>query len=105
VSRTAGGWFRRDGNDLLLFVRVQARASRNEILDVRDARLRLKTTAAPVDGKANKAVVRMLARHLGIAPSRISLVRGSTARDKELRVHDAGDIAIADAPGGAANGL
>jgi uncharacterized protein (TIGR00251 family) len=102
---TAGDWFRRDGDDLLLYVRVQPRASRNEILDVRDARLRLRTTAPPTDGKANEAVIRLLAEHLGIAPSRISILRGSSRRDKQLRVR--GPVAIAGGvvPEITANGL
>jgi len=44
------------GKDLLLSVRVQPRASRDEIIGIVDDRLQIKTTAAPTDGKANKAV-------------------------------------------------
>ena len=99
------GWCRLDGDDLLLSVRVQARASRNEILGVHDARLRLKTTAPPIDGKANKAAIRLLADFLGVAPSRISVVRGSTRRDKQLRVRDAVGIEASGVPGDATNSL
>jgi uncharacterized protein (TIGR00251 family) len=88
----AGSWYRHVGDDLLIQVRVQPRASRNEILSARDGRLRLRTTAAPADGKANKAVIKLLADFLGVAPSRISLVRGMAQRDKQLRVR--GPVAI-----------
>jgi len=79
-------WMRQDGDDLVLSVRVQPRASNNEILDVRDGRLRLRTTAAPADGKANQAVIKLIAAYLQIAPSRISVLRGKTQRNKQLRV-------------------
>lgn len=76
----------RVGDELALAVRVQPRASSNEVLDVRNGRLLIRTTAAPADGKANKAVVRLLASYLGIAPSRIRVSRGKTQRNKTLRI-------------------
>jgi len=86
-------------------VRVQARASSNEILEVRNGRLLVRTTAAPAGGKANKAVIRLLAAFLGVAPSRIRLVRGKTQRNKELRISGPVDLPPGIAPGRGANGL
>jgi hypothetical protein len=48
--------------------------------------LRIRVTAPPEDGKANDAVRRLLARALGVAPSRLTLARGATARDKVFRL-------------------
>jgi len=48
--------------------------------------LRVSVTAAPEDGKANRAVIVLLADSLGIAPSSISLVRGASSRDKWFRL-------------------
>ncbi|MDH3612607.1 MAG: DUF167 domain-containing protein [Gammaproteobacteria bacterium] len=73
-----------DGGNLVLQVRVQPRASRNEILGVSDAQLRVRTTAPPVDGKANKAVIRLLADYLQVPPSRIRLTHGTTHRNKRF---------------------
>jgi uncharacterized protein (TIGR00251 family) len=67
-------------------VRVQPRASREAIVGWREDALRLAVTAAPVDGEANEAVRRLLARALGVAPSAVSLVRGERGRDKVVRV-------------------
>lgn len=39
-------------------------------------------TASPTDGEANKAVMALIAKRLGIAPSKVELVSGQTARDK-----------------------
>jgi len=44
------------------------------------------TTAAPTDGQANEAVRRLLAKALGLAPSRLSLVRGDSSRSKVFEV-------------------
>ena len=69
-----------------LRVRVQPRASREAILGWREDALRLAVTAPPVDGEANEAVRRLLARALGVAPSAVSVVRGERSRDKVVRV-------------------
>lgn len=77
---------RRVGDELALSVRVQPRACSNEVLEVRNGRLLVRTTAAPTDGKANKAVIRLVASFLDIAPSRIRLVKGQAQRNKILRI-------------------
>jgi len=67
---------------LVVPVRVQPRGSRSEIQGVRDGRLRIKTTAPPTGGKANKDVIRQLAREFGVPPSRIALTGGAAQRNK-----------------------
>lgn len=66
-------------------VRVTPRASRNAVI-VEDRAIRVYVTVVPEDGKANAAVVKLLAKALGIARSRLVLVRGATSRDKLFRV-------------------
>jgi uncharacterized protein (TIGR00251 family) len=77
-----------DGPDVLLEIRVQPRASRNELV-ARDAALTLRLTAPPVEGAANLAARRFLAALFDLPPSRITLERGDTARTKRLRIHGA----------------
>ncbi len=79
------GWHRWDGADLVLTVRVQPRASRDE-LRLEGARLKARITAPPVDGAANAHLLRFLAGQFGVAPSRVELVRGTTGREKVLRI-------------------
>jgi uncharacterized protein len=67
-------------------VRLQPRASREELLGVRDGALVARVSAPPVDGRANRALCRLVARRLSIAPSRVTLVGGERARQKLLRV-------------------
>lgn len=66
-----------------LAVRVTPGA-RSEGLEVAEGRLLAKVRAKPEDGKANAAVIDLVARGLGMAPSRLTLLRGATSRDKVL---------------------
>lgn len=66
-------------------VRVTPRAARNAVMQEGDA-LRIAVTAAPVDGKATDAARRLLAEALGVAPSRLTLLRGAASRDKRFRL-------------------
>jgi len=70
----------------LLEVRVQPRARRNEVVAQADGVFRVRVTAAPEGGEANRAVIALLADALGVAPSRIALVRGAASRDKLFRI-------------------
>lgn len=92
-------------DELVLSIRVQPRARSNEVLGVRNGRVLVRTTAPPADGKANRAVISLLASYLDIAPSRIRLVRGKTARNKELRISGPLELPPDIAPDRAANGL
>jgi uncharacterized protein (TIGR00251 family) len=75
------------GASATLPVRLQPRASREGIVGLReDGVLVARVSAPPVDGRANEALCRLVARHLGVAPSRVSVVRGDKSRDKLLRV-------------------
>lgn len=66
-------------------VRVSPRAARNAVQ--RDGgTLRIYVTAAPEAGKATEAARKLLAEALGVAPSRLKLQRGATARDKLFRL-------------------
>ena len=69
-----------------LQVRVQPRARRDEVAGEREGRLLVRVTAAPVEGKANEAVRRLLAKRLGVAPGRVAVRRGQAGRDKLIEV-------------------
>jgi uncharacterized protein (TIGR00251 family) len=63
-------------------VRVQPRASKNEILGHSGYTLRVRVTAPPEGGRANEAVIALLADALGVAKSRVNIVRGIASREK-----------------------
>jgi uncharacterized protein len=69
-----------------LRLRVQPRAARDHVGGVRDGALVVRVTAPPVDGSANEAVVKLLARRLDRPPSSITLLRGASGRDKTVHV-------------------
>ena len=68
-------------------IRLQPRASRNEVGEAAGNELRIKVTAPPVDSAANEALLRLLAEHLDCARSQIELVRGHTSRHKVVKLH------------------
>jgi len=69
-----------------LAIRVQPRAKRTEVAGVHGGALKMRLAAPPVEGKANDAVVKLLATHLDVPPSRVELVSGATSRVKRFRV-------------------
>jgi uncharacterized protein len=70
----------------LVRVRVQPRASRDEVVGWREDTLRLRVSAPPLDGRANEAVVGLIARAAGVARAAVSVIAGARGRDKLVRV-------------------
>ncbi len=65
-----------------IFVRVVPHATENSVEKVAEAEYRVRLTSVPIDGKANKQLVRLLGKHFGIAPSLVRIVRGAAGRKK-----------------------
>ncbi len=68
-----------------LTVRVQPRASRARIAGLHGAAVKVQLTAPPVEGKANRQLIALLAKLLHLPKGAITVVRGDTGRDKVLR--------------------
>ncbi len=77
-----------------IHVRLRPRGGRDELIGMRDGVVQARVSAPPVDGKANKALCRLIAKRAGIAPSRVSIVHGEKSRDKIVRVEGLDDIAL-----------
>jgi hypothetical protein len=75
-------------------VRLQPRARRAEVVGERAGALVIRVTAPPVDGKANAALCAFIADRVGVPSSRVTVVRGSTSRDKLVRVEGADAAAV-----------
>ena len=67
-------------------VRLTPRAARDQIAPGDGDGYLVRVTAPPVDGRANEALRRLVARRAGVAPSRVTLVRGAKGREKVVRV-------------------
>lgn len=73
-------------------VRLQPKASRNEVYgwkedpETGDQVLQARVTAPPVDGKANKALIKLLSKEFDLPKSTIRIVHGETSRDKVIEL-------------------
>lgn len=85
-------WMRWQGEDLLLTLRIQPRASRDEIVGPRGDALKIRITAPPVEGKANAHLIKFLAKTFGVARSDVVLIAGDKGRDKRVRIHAPGPL-------------
>ena len=91
---SAPGFIRTVADGVTLAVKVQPRASVNEIVDASGDELRVRVTAPPVDAAANEALVRFLADVLDCPRNRVELLRGNTSRHKVLKIHGASAEAV-----------
>lgn len=83
----ADAWYRwASATELSLRIRVQPRASRDEIVGAQGDALKVRLTAPPVDGKANAQLLRFLADTFDVPPSRVALEQGAGARVKRITI-------------------
>lgn len=69
-----------------IFVKVIPRSGRNTVEAIDANRYVVRSTVVPERGKANDAVVKLLAKHLNVAPSLLELVSGGKSREKTFVV-------------------
>ncbi len=81
-------------------VRLRPRGNRDELIGVEVGVVHARVSAPPVDGRANRALCRLIAKRAGVAPSRVSVVRGGKSREKLVRVEGVEQAALLDALGG-----
>lgn len=67
-------------------VRVIPKARQNDVSLDADGTIRIHTTAAPSDGAANDAVIKILAKHFDVPKSSIRIIRGATSRNKVIEI-------------------
>jgi uncharacterized protein len=69
-----------------LAVRVKAGSGPDRLLGLRDGTLQARISAPPVDGRANRALCRLIARHCGVAASAVQIASGARSRTKLVRI-------------------
>lgn len=69
-----------------LSVKVQPNAKKEGIIGEHNNKLKVAVTAAPEKGKANKALINLIAKGLDIKPSQVNLISGLTSRDKKIHI-------------------
>ncbi|MCC7441474.1 MAG: YggU family protein [Bdellovibrionales bacterium] len=78
---------------VVIHVLAQPKASRNEVVGPHGDRLKIRVAAPPVEGAANEELLRFLGKTLGVPGSRLELIRGASAKQKDVRVSG---LALAD---------
>jgi uncharacterized protein (TIGR00251 family) len=74
------------GKRARISVRLQPRARDNEIVGERDGALLVRVTAPPVDGKANEALCKLLARRVGVGRTRVTIAQGKSTQQKLVEI-------------------
>ena len=85
-------WYYWRGETLYLKVHVSPQTRHNEIGEVNAGRLRIRLNAPPVDGKANKELIGMMANEFDAAKSHVRIAMGARGRDKLVAIDSPGYI-------------
>ena len=80
-------------------MRLRPRGGADALIGYVDGVLQARVSAPPVDGKANRALCKLIAKRAGLAPSRVSVIRGAKSRDKLVRVEGIEEAALRAALG------
>ncbi len=94
MTEAGGEWYRWDGNDLILSLRVQPRARKDEFIAPHGDHYKVRITAPPVEGKANDHLLRFLAKSFEVKRSQISMQAGHTSRNKLFRIQSPNQLPI-----------
>jgi uncharacterized protein (TIGR00251 family) len=83
-------WYREDSTGVTFAVRVVPRATRREVAGLHDGALRIRVAAPPVEGAANRELVKFLAKRFKIAQASITLMSGASSKNKIIRIANPG---------------
>ena len=81
--------FRKDARGVTFAVRIVPRASRSEIVGEHEGAFRIRVAAPPVEGAANRELIRLLAKEFKFPQSSIEIVSGETSKNKVVRINGA----------------
>jgi uncharacterized protein len=75
----------------IIFIDIEAKicpkSSRNEIITLDRGMVKIKVTAPPVDGMANKAVIELISKELKVPKKDIAIISGDKSKNKKIRIH------------------
>ena len=83
-------FFQTSNDHITLNIMVQPRSSRNQVAGIHADALKIKLTAPPVDGEANKRLIKYLAKLLKLPKSSLTIIRGETSRTKCISISTKG---------------
>jgi len=73
-------------NGIILPVRIQPRASKDEIVGEYNGALKIKLTSPPVEGEANRRCIEFLSKRFRIAKSNLEIIKGEKSKDKLIKI-------------------
>jgi uncharacterized protein (TIGR00251 family) len=79
-------YYRWQGDNLLLELYIRPRASKDAIVGQHGDRLKITITAPPVEDKANKHLIKFLAKYFGVPQNQVKIVKGETSKNKSILV-------------------
>ncbi|RWX53320.1 YggU family protein [Photobacterium chitinilyticum] len=82
----------RNGDDLVIRLYIQPKASRDQIVGLHGDELKIAITAPPVDGKANGHLAKYLAKQFRVAKGQVVIEKGELGRHKQVRIEDPREI-------------
>ncbi len=85
-------WIKKTPEGVTVFLLIQPRASKNEIIGPQGERLKVRLTAPPVSGAANKMCTTFLAKCLKIPKSSLEIVSGQSSRQKQIMIRSSDGI-------------
>lgn len=79
-------WCSWKAEELILNVRIQPRAKKDEIVGLQDNRLKINLCEAPLEGRANQRLLKVIAGAFRVAKRDVEIVSGHSSRNKRIRV-------------------
>lgn len=96
VNAKKAEWFYWRDKSLFLHVYLQPRASADNIVGVHDDCLKIRLTAPPLEGRANKYLIKFLASCFKVTEKQISITTGTLSRKKWVKIDEPKDISCLD---------
>jgi len=87
-------WYSEHPAGVTFTVRVAPRASRSEVAGLLDGVLRIRIAAPPVDGAANRELIKFLSKQLKVPQAAVTLVKGNNSKHKTVRIENPSRITI-----------
>lgn len=87
-TKPTDNYFTWQNSDLILNCRLQPKAAQDEFAEVAEGRIKIRITAPPVDGKANKHLIKFLAKQFKVPQDRVAIMNGDNSRQKRILIVD-----------------
>ncbi|TFH75378.1 YggU family protein [Gammaproteobacteria bacterium LSUCC0112] len=85
-------WYRWQGDTLILYCKIQTRAGKDAFGELLGDQIKLRISAAPVDGKANAHLIKFLANEFAVPQHNISIIKGESSKQKQISISKPGRL-------------